>query len=617
MTSTARPTAEAAHVAPETPQDNPRQTPLKDYRIGSSPERTFDRITALASKILGVPMAFISFLERDTQFFKSCFGLDLKEMPSEGSFCSYAAKGDEIMVVPDARSDRRFAHHPLVTGEPYVRFYAGAPLSTPTGVTLGTLCLLDHEPHPVFGNEQRDLLSDLADVVMAALERRRLSAAVVRERAFLEAVLDNVADGVVACNAEGELTLFNQAARTFHGLPASPLEPGNWALHYDLYEADGSTPLATERIPLFRALLGENVQNADMVIATENAPARQLQANARPFSDQQGELLGAVVAMRDVTAERAAAAALRESEALHRTVLGALREGVVQQEADGRISSHNPAAERILGLSADELLGRTSADPRWQAVYEDGSPYPAAEHPPMRALRTGAVQQGAVMGVRKPSGSLSWLLINAQPLFRAEQREPYAVVTSFTDITHLKHVESELRHAALHDTLTGLASRTLLNDRLERAAARADRNPEVRFALLFIDLDGFKTVNDTLGHVVGDEVLVRVAATLKARVRESDTVARFGGDEFAVLLEGLKDARGAVKFAESILGDLSFSVPAESGELFISASIGIAFSDRRADTHGGIRTLLERADAAMYRAKTAGKAQIVLAEGAL
>ncbi len=176
-------------------------------------------------------------------------------------------------------------------------------------------------------------------------------------------MLDNVAEGVVACNAEGELT-FNQAARTFHGLPASPLEPGDWTSHYDLYEADGSTPLATERIPLLRALHGENVQNAEMIIAPKDAPRRQLQANGRPFSDQQGELLGAVVAMRDVTAERAAAAALRESEALHRTVLSALREGVVRQEADGRISSHNPAAERILGLSADELLGRTSADPR-------------------------------------------------------------------------------------------------------------------------------------------------------------------------------------------------------------------------------------------------------------
>ncbi len=605
MTSTVQHTAEAA-----------RSAALTDYRLlDDSPERALDRITALAVKIFDVPMAFISFSGEGTLFFRSCFGVDLREQPSEGSFCSYTFQGDEVMVVPDARTDLRFVRHPLVTGEPYLRFYAGAPLNTPEGVALGSLCLLDSKPHPVFSDAQRELLSELVEMVMEALEHRRLSAAVVRERAFLEAVLDNVAEGVVACNAEGELT-FNQAARTFHGLPASPLGPGDWASHYDLYEADGSTPLATERIPLLRALHGENVQNADMVIATKNAPARQLQANGRLFSDQQGELLGAVVAMRDVTAERAAAAALRESEALHRTVLSALREGVVQQESDGRISSHNPAAERILGLSADELLGRTSADPRWGAVYEDGATYPAAEHPPMRALRTGTVQQGAVMGVRKPSGSLSWLLINAQPLFRPEQPEPYAVVTSFTDITQLKRVESELRHAALHDTLTGLASRTLLDDRLERAAARAERNPELRFALLFIDLDGFKTVNDTLGHVVGDEVLVRVAATLKAHVRESDTAARFGGDEFAVLLEGLTDARGAVRFAKRILGDLSFSVPNESGELFVSASIGIALLDRRADAHGGVHTLLERADAAMYRAKTAGKAQIVLDESA-
>ncbi len=325
-------------------------------------------------------MAFISFLGRDTQFFKSCFGLDVREMPSEGSFCSYAAKGDEIMVVPDARSDPRFAHHPFVTGEPYVRFYAGAPLHTSAGVTLGTLCLLDDEPHPVFGDEQRELLGDLAHG-----RRRRSSAAVVRERAFLEAVLGNMAEGVVACNAEGDPT-FNQAARTFHGLPASPPEPGDWASHYDLYEADGSTPLATESVPLLRALRGENVQNAEITIVPKNAPKRQLQVNGRSFSDRQGELLGAVVAMRDVTAERAAAVALRESEALHRTVLSALREGVVQQEADGRISSHNPAAERILGLSADELLGRTSADPRWRAVYEDGTPYPASEHPPPAAF---------------------------------------------------------------------------------------------------------------------------------------------------------------------------------------------------------------------------------------
>lgn len=172
MTSAARPTAEAARVAPD-PSEDSRQAALKDYRIGTSPERTFGRITALASKVLDVPMAFISFLGRDTQFFKSCFGLDVREMPSEGSFCSYAAKGDEIMVVPDARSDPRFAHHPFVTGEPYVRFYAGAPLHTSAGVTLGTLCLLDDEPHPVFGDEQRELLGDLAEVVMAALERRR------------------------------------------------------------------------------------------------------------------------------------------------------------------------------------------------------------------------------------------------------------------------------------------------------------------------------------------------------------------------------------------------------------------------------------------------------------
>ena len=201
MTSTAVPHTTAA-----------RSAALTHYRLlDNSPERALDRVTALAVKIFEVPMAFISFLGEGTLFFRSCFGVDLYEQPSEGSFCSYTVQGDVVMVVPDARGDLRFAYHPFVVGEPHLRFYAGAPLRTPEGVTIGSLCLLDSKPHPVFSDAQRGLLGELAEMVMEALEHRRLTATVVRERAFLEAVLDNVTEGIVACNADGELTLFNQS----------------------------------------------------------------------------------------------------------------------------------------------------------------------------------------------------------------------------------------------------------------------------------------------------------------------------------------------------------------------------------------------------------------------
>lgn len=602
MTDQAQPHPDALRLRLET---------LSRYGLlNPSPDRAFDRVTALAAKLFAVPTALVSFVGQDRLHFRSCFGLGVSETSAVGSFCSAAIRQTGVLVVPDTQLDARFAAYPLVTGEPYLRFYAGAPLTTCDGVALGTLCILDTKPHLNFDTSLQQTLADLAAMVAETLETRRLSETLSRDRAFLQAVLENVADGIVACNAAGELTLFNETTRRLHGLPASPLGPDKLAEHYDLFQTDGVTPLAVRDIPLLRALEAGTVKNAELIIAPKNsAKKHHLTTSGRSFTDAQGNLLGAVVAMRDITAERAAEAALRDSETLHRTVLSALHEGVIRQEADGTISSHNPAAAHILGLTSEQLLGRTSHDPRWRIVREDGAPYPASERAPMRALQSGQPQLDDVYGVHQPDGTLKWISVNAQPLFQPGETKPYAVVSSFADVTERKHVEAQLLHTALHDPLTGLATRMLLKDRLDLAAARGQRSQRDTFALVFIDLDGFKAVNDTLGHVTGDEVLLRVAEVLKSCARKSDTVARFGGDEFAVLLEDLDDPKGAVKFAERVLSRLEFSLSSPGGDLNISASIGVAFPGAYPNAHA----LLEQADGAMYTAKQGGKAQISLA----
>ena len=435
--------------------------------------------------------------------------------------------------------------------------------------------------------------------------RKEAQLALEAQRVFLQAVLDNISDGIAACNAEGILTVFNPATRAFHNLHEFPLPASKWAEHYDLYRPDGTTRLTAEEVPLYRALQGEVVRDVEMVIAPEGSERRRLLANGRALENADGTRLGAVVAMRDITAARAAETALRESEAQHRAVIDVLSEGIVQYDRHGRIRMCNPAAERILGLTREQLLEQTPLDARWRMVYEDGSPFPDTSHPAMAALRTGEAQEGVVIGVHKPNGTLSWVLVNSQPLWRLYEGTPYAVVSSLTDITHMKRTEAQLRHASLHDALTGLPGRELFKDRLEQAVNYASRDPAFRFAVLYIDLDGFKAVNDTLGHAIGDNLLVTVARQLERCVRGSDTVARLSGDEFVILFEHLSRREDATQLAERLVRDLAISINVAGREVRVGASIGVVLSGE----HVRARDLLDAADRAMYQAKAGGKAR--------
>ena len=445
------------------------------------------------------------------------------------------------------------------------------------------------------------LISEGHDVT----ERKQLEVALEQERVFLQAVLDNITDGIAACDAQGILTVFNPASRTFHNLREFPIPAADWAEHYDLYQPNGLTPLKAEEVPLYRALQGEVVRDVEMVIAPKDGKKRRLLASGQPLICPSGNLLGAVVAMRDVTSTREAEMALRKSEEHCRAMLSSLHEGVIEQDNTGRIVTANAAAERLLGLTEAQLLERDSLDPHWRMIHEDGTPFPGQTHPAMAALRTGNPQEDVVMGVHKPNGSLTWILVNCKPLWRLGEAEPYAVVSSMVDITQMKQTEAQLRYTALHDALTGLPGRGLFQERLEQALVNATRDPDYRFAVLYIDLDGFKMVNDTLGHSIGDNLLVTVARQLEHCVRDSDTVARLGGDEFVVLFEHLMHPNDAIQLAERVLHDLTISLNVAEQEVNVSASIGVVIVDEPQE----VQDLLKAADQAMYQAKEAGKAQ--------
>jgi len=169
-----------------------------------------------------------------------------------------------------------------------------------------------------------------------------------------------------------------------------------------------------------------------------------ISVNARPIKDHDGFLQGGVAVFRDITDQKHTDATLRESEERYRSVITAMKEGVVLFAADGNILACNASAERILGLSAEQIIGRSARDPRWRAIREDGSPFPEDEFPAIVTLRTGNPCRDVVMGVHKPDDTLTWISINSQPLFREREDTPYAVMSSFSDITGRKRLEEEL-----------------------------------------------------------------------------------------------------------------------------------------------------------------------------
>jgi diguanylate cyclase (GGDEF)-like protein/PAS domain S-box-containing protein len=262
----------------------------------------------------------------------------------------------------------------------------------------------------------------------------------------------------------------------------------------------------------------------------------------------------------------------------------------------GSIQFWNRGAEQLYGWGEAEVLGRTP-----QAVLHTTFPLPLSEIN-AELVRAGC-WEGELVHTRRDGRPV--VVASRWALKRDRSGTPSAVIGINTDITSRKEAEAALEHQALHDPLTGLPNRTLFGDRLERAVAHADRRHQ-HLAVLFLDLDHFKVINDSLGHHAGDALLVEVAARLTSCVRGADTVARLGGDEFTILLEDLETEAEAEQVVERIGEVLRAPFRVGERDIFINASIGLALGAPQLTAPG---SLLRDADIAMYRSKTAGRAR--------
>jgi diguanylate cyclase (GGDEF)-like protein/PAS domain S-box-containing protein len=299
---------------------------------------------------------------------------------------------------------------------------------------------------------------------------------------------------------------------------------------------------------------------------------------------------------------------LAESEARYRELLENLNTAVLVHAPDTRIIFSNPRASELLGLSEDQMRGKTALDPAWCFLDEHSRCMALDDYPVNRVLATLKPLQAQLVGVKAPGTTdIKWLLVGAFPDFDSNGKLKQIVV-SFDDISARKKAEEEVHHMAFFDLLTNLPNRRLLMDRLHAALAISARN-RLYGAVLFIDLDRFKAINDVGGHDAGDLLLVAVAERLRDCVRDEDTVARLGGDEFVVLLPEigaeLKAAsqKGAL-VAEKIRRALNAPFHLDGHVHHTSPSIGISMFTGAAEPPD---VLLRQADMAMYKAKDAGR----------
>jgi diguanylate cyclase (GGDEF)-like protein/PAS domain S-box-containing protein len=304
-------------------------------------------------------------------------------------------------------------------------------------------------------------------------------------------------------------------------------------------------------------------------------------------------------ALRYAISHQHALARLAESEQRYALAMQGANDGLWDWDVRENRLFFSPRWKQMLGYAEAELgdapgewLGRVHADDRAALTQALDAHLTGASHHFEHEHR-----------IQHRDGSYRWMLARGMAV-RDAQGHALRVVGSQTDVTDRKEAEQRLQHDAMHDALTGLPNRVLFLDRLDQAIRRAKRaEPAAAAAVLFLDLDRFKLVNDSLGHQVGDRLLIAVARRLESAVRPPDTVARLGGDEFTVLLDGVSDVHEAAAVAERVQHTLRIPFDIDDRELHVDASIGIALAEADASPD----TVLRDADVAMYRAKAEGK----------
>jgi diguanylate cyclase (GGDEF)-like protein/PAS domain S-box-containing protein len=766
-------------TAPLPDHETARLQVLHQYCVLDTPaEVEFDNLTRLAARLCGTPIAVISLVDQTRQWFKSKVGIEVSETPREVSFCAHAILQSELLIVPNAQLDPRFAANPLVMADPNIRFYAGAPLITAEGFGLGTLCVIDHVPRGLT-SEQTEALQILAQQVVTQLElrrtvrhlsqeigqrqqaeatlqeirsgleervqertlalaqrnqelrqevaeRQRVEAELAQSEAQFRSLIQNSSDIITILDAEGLIRYQSPSAERILGYSTGEIlgkahsifvhpediarvrqafaevldhprdllslefryrrRDGSWCYlgctgrnllqdpnigglvinardmtGYKLAEAalresQGKLAALIDSLPgivfsrqddpawsmqylsqgcqdltgysngelvttgqgLYNQLieptdlqrvmdaLGEAIARqqpyvVEYRITTRSGAQKWLWEKGSGVFDASGAVLSVEGFISDITERKTTEEALRESEERYALSVHGANDGLWDWNLKSDQIYFSPRWKAMLGWAEAEISDHP--DEWFERVHPDDLEWLQAE---INAHLEGTTAHlETEHRVLHRDGTYRWMLTRGLAV-RDATGKASRMAGSQTDVTDRALATEKLLHDAFHDPLTGLPNRALFMDRLSYAIGLAKRRTHYLFGVLFLDLDRFKVINDSLGHMLGDQLLIAIARRLETCLRPGDTVARLGGDEFTILLNGIETASDAIRVAERIQKELTASFNLNGHEVFTTTSIGIALS-----THGYDRAedILRDTDIAMYRAKGMGKAR--------
>ncbi|WP_321800133.1 EAL domain-containing protein [Caballeronia sp. J97] len=426
------------------------------------------------------------------------------------------------------------------------------------------------------------LANDVTDRIHAEAEARR-------SNEMLEAVIDNIPQRVFWKDRELRYLGCNNAFARDAGLAYNEQVIGKtdfdlpWSALADVVRADDEEVIVTT-VPKMH-------HERDIVMGEQ---LRTIVSSKLPLLDGEGQTIGVLGSYHDVTDHKRAELALRlQSRALDASVNAILITGVV--DGANVIEYANPAFKRITGYDPSEVIGHDCRFLHGPDGDQEGLTSIR------RALAANMEASVVVRNYRK-DGALFWNQLFVAPVPNAQGMTTHHIGI-INDVTDLMRYQEELEYQANYDTLTRLPNRNLLKDRLQHAIETARRR-ETKIAVVFMDLDGFKNVNDSLGHSVGDRLLAVIAERLARSARSSDTVARHGGDEFVVVLPDLTDEAGLIAWMERTRAAISEPVWLDDTELYVGCSMGASLYPQDGDD---AETVMKKADIAMYRAKDMGR----------
>ena len=688
-----------------------RELASYDFLRGGGDE-ALNELVGLAARLFDVPTSLVSLVDRNMQWFPARTGFGPCNTSLDVSFCAHALDGRSVLVVPDTREDERFSGNALVTGSPFIRFYAGAPLVTPKGHVLGTLCVIDDKPRYGFSDEDQERLRALAKLAMSQLELRRLSE--MRRSALC---LNRTSpDAILHIDESGRITYANRSARSIFGYSKDELLNGPIArllpvalqrkmaavvrkfrrahtefLSFTPIEAiglrkdGGEIPIEfsagiwtsrdsfcmgviirdiTERkrreasfemmfdrnpIPMWIfdggsldfvavndaacTLYGYTCQQVLAMNALDMRPVAERDAIRKTIltfgdfyqSPEPGTHLTAngdrlriltfarrlrhngrecvLVANVDVTERERAQDELTATQIFLNAVVESIPSMVfVKDASSGRFILLNRAGEKLLGVSRHDLIGKSDFD---LFDHDDAVRFRKADCEVVASGRLVTIENEPLT---TPEGTRS---LRTQKIGVPDQHgRPRYLLGIAEDVTERIQIEERSRHLSLHDILTDLPNRHSFQMALKRSLE--DDRP---FALVMIDLDRFKAVNDTHGHQAGDDLLCELAGRMLSVKGSDDILARLGGDEFAFIHRGASvDGESARRLGDQIISVLNQPYSIDGSLISIGCSVGIAFRPSDGTTAD---MLIKRADLALYAAKTSGQGGVRLFEAGM